>query len=284
MEQPSDRNILQKTFIAMVFAFVISFHAQTITEFLTVITNNWTSFPISPAITIEFLAVAMQILLALLMISISWVMWSKSQANAHTNDIDQIFTVKFFTFILEIIIVTLYYSLAKSLEVDFNEYNKTKNVSDYITKVSALPEASIMIMIFSIFLIWDLITDIIDSPSRYVPFDIFDKFINFFCGYVVYCSVSTLCLIASIVIFYITPSNSSALTTISADLALICILFFFYQGKAYEYYGLNLFPWQATRKNTKREHPPTRGQKRRVIYLSILYTLSAALVGLCILQ
>lgn len=281
MGKISDQNILQKTFIAMIFAFVISFHAQTIAEFLTVITNNWTFFPIPSALILDLLAVAMQILLALLMISISWIMWSKSQAIAHTNDIEQIFSAKFITFILEIILVTLYYSLAKALEVDFTEYNKTKNVSDYLTKVSALPETSIMIMIFAIFLIWDLITDIFKSPSNYIHSDIFDRFLNFLCGCIVYCSVSALCLIASIVIFLIIPADSTALTTILADLNLVFILFFFYQAKAYEYYGLEIFPWQATRKNTKRDHPPTKWERRRVILLIILYIVFTVMVGLC---
>ncbi|MFV7441187.1 hypothetical protein ACNPMZ_06970 [Acinetobacter pittii] len=278
MEKTSDQNILQKTFIAMIFAFVISFHAQTISEFLTVITDNWTVFPISSAVTIDFLAVAMQILLALLMISISWIMWSKSQAKAHINDIEQIFTIKFITFILEIVLVTLYYSLAKSLEVDFSEYNKTKNVSDYITKVSALPETSLMIMIFGIFLTWDLITDIFKSPSNFVSSDTFDKFSDFVCGFIVYCSVSAICLIASIIIFFVIPPDPTTLTTIYADLALIFILFFFYQAKAYEYYGLNTFHWQATRKNTKRKHPPTTWERRRVILLIILYLAFAVMI------
>ncbi|WP_046206071.1 hypothetical protein [Acinetobacter radioresistens] len=278
------QNQLQKTFIAMVFAFVISFHAQTITEFLAVLTNNWTSFPIGSGINLDFLAVAAQIFLALLMISISWIMWSKSQAQAHLNDINQIFTIKFFTFILEILLVTLYYGLAKSLEVDFSEFNKTKETSKYITTVSPLPEIFIMSLIFIIFLIWDITTDIINSPSEYKSSDCFDSFIDQLCGYFVYCSVSTICLIASIFLLVIIPQNPTALTTILADLALICILLFFYQAKVYEYYGLKIFPWQATRKNTKRADPPTKWEKCRVILLSITYLVFALMVGLCILQ
>ncbi|MFG4622288.1 hypothetical protein ACF0CC_13570, partial [Acinetobacter baumannii] len=74
---------------------------------------------------------------------------------------------------------------------------------------------------------------------------------------------------------------STALTTILADLSLVFILFFFYQAKAYEYYGLSIFPWQATRKNTKRDHPPTTWERRRVILLIILYIVFTVLVALC---
>ncbi|MFK4204959.1 hypothetical protein [Acinetobacter junii] len=284
MQSPSNQNIVQTTFVAMIFAFVISFHAQNISEFLTVITNNWTSFPLSPDITIDFLAVATQILLALLMISISWIMWSKSKASAHINDIQQIFTVKFLTFILEIILVILYYSLAKSIEVDFSEYNKTKNMSDYITRVSPQPEIFIMIMIFSIFLLWDIITDIIKSPTTPIPSGTIARLKNLGAGYIVYCSTSTVCLIAAIAIFFIIPSNSNALITIISDLALITILLFFYQAKILEYYGLKLFPSQESRNNTKRNTPPTNWELFGIIILFSLYIIFAIMVGICIHQ
>lgn len=277
-----EQNQLQKTFIAMVFAFVISFHAQITTEFLAVLTNDWKSFPISSAVTLDFLAVFTQIVLALLMISISWVMWSKSQANAHLNDINQIFTVKFFTFLLEIILVTLYYGLAKSLEVNFSKFDETKDVSQYITKVSAQPETFLMIIIFAIFLIWDLITDLIKSPTNPVPRDIKGKIKSFFAGYIVYCSVSTVCLAVSLILFLIIPSESSVLVTIFSDLALICILFFFYQAKVCEYYGLKRFPEQCSRKNTNRNAPPTNWEKFRLILLSFLYILFLVMIGICI--
>lgn len=281
---PTGQSQLQKTFIAMIFAFVISFHAQTITEYIAVITNNWSVFPYISTITIDFIAVGSQIILALLMILISWVMWSKSQAIAHLNDINQIFTIKFVTFILEILLVTLYYGLVKSLEVDFSEFSKTKNVSSYITNLSAKPEAFLMTLIFGIFLVWDLIIDIFKSPTNPVALGNLNKLKNFFKGFLVYCLISLISFLAALLILTTTPSHSSALITIFSDLALICILLFFYQAKILEYYLLKIFPDQDSRPNTKRTDPPTLWETTRVVVLVMLFIIFSVVVGICIHQ
>lgn len=91
------QNELHKTFIAMLFAFVASTVGQQIAEILVVLTNNWTIE--DPSGIIENIYASNWLLasaashsaLALLLFSMSWVMWSKSQAAGHKRDIEDIF-------------------------------------------------------------------------------------------------------------------------------------------------------------------------------------------------
>lgn len=281
-QSSSGQHQLQKTFIAMIFAFVISYHAQTITEFIAVITNNWTTFPISSEITYDFIAVTTQIILALLMVSISWIMWSKSSAKAHTDDIETIFSVKFIAFIIEILLVTLYFGLIKSLEVDISEFNKNKDLSKYITNLSAKPEAFLMTLVFSIFLLWDLIIDILKTPPQTTTF--IYKVKNFFRGCLVYCSISTICFIGSLLILVNTPVTASPFVAIFSDLALISVLLFFNQAKALEFYLLKLFPDQSYRPNTKRDNAPSTWEITRIVVLFVLYIIFFTMVAVCIHQ
>jgi hypothetical protein len=111
----SSQTELQKAFITMLFAFAASVVAQQIAELLIVSTTNWTS-PLVPDESYaksndqiwELASAGTHLLLSLLMLSVSWIMWSKSQAAGHRTDITDIFSVKFITFLLEVLLGPLY--------------------------------------------------------------------------------------------------------------------------------------------------------------------------------
>ncbi|AYX85665.1 TPA: hypothetical protein LUJ82_000500 [Acinetobacter baumannii] len=254
--QNSPQSELQKAFIIMIFAFVVSFLAQEIAEFLIVLTDNW-QFKSSHESWINLIPIASHMTLALLMISISWISWSKSKAAGNIQDIENIFTIKFISFILEILLVTLYYSLAKSVEVDFANYGKDKTISSYITKLSARPEILQMMLIFSMFALWDFIADVVLSPRNPPITKKLKIYQSYIPGIVVYCLISILCGLATILLYLSLPETESALVVTVADFALIVLLFLFMKAKKLEYYLCKWFPSEASRVNTNRNTPPT---------------------------
>lgn len=277
--QNTTQSDLQKTFIAMLFAFAVSVVAQQISELLIVFTNNWKSAltPVDIYDNIHtqllpLLAGASHLTLALLMLSISWVMWSRSQAAGHREDIERIFSVKFITFLLEVLLVTLYYSLTKSAEGDFSAYAKGKSISSYVTPASAKPEAFQMFWIFFIFALWDVIVDVLKSPKTPTPTGKFQNILSFFTGISVYCSVSILCAGGAILVLLAAPAVELPIHAIAGDVALIATLLLFNQGKVLEYYILKIFPSEGTRNNTKRS-PSTQGNLV-ILALLLIYALS----------
>jgi hypothetical protein len=277
--QNTTQSDLQKTFIAMLFAFAVSVVAQQISELLIVFTNNWKSAltPVDIYDNIHdqllpLLAGASHLTLALLMLSISWVMWSRSQAAGHREDIERIFSVKFITFLLEVLLVTLYYSLTKSAEGDFSAYAKGKSISSYVTPASAKPEAFQMFWIFFIFALWDVIVDVLKSPKTPTPTGIFQNILSFFTGISVYCAVSILCAGGAILVLLAAPAVELPIHAIAGDVALIATLLLFNQGKVLEYYIVKIFPSEGTRNNTKRS-PSTQGNLV-ILALLLIYALS----------
>ncbi|WP_336936443.1 hypothetical protein [Acinetobacter beijerinckii] len=266
----------------MIFAFVISFLAQEIAEFLIVFTNNWQLYSASGKheSSVQLIPAILHMSLALLMISISWVSWSKSKAAGNQQDIQNIFSVKFITFILEVLLVTLYYSLAKSVEVDFSEYTKNKTITSYVTAISAKPEALQMLLIFTMFAIWDFIVDIMISPRNPALTNKFKIFLSWLPGTLVYCSISIICALATGFLLWILPKEESILIVAASDIALIALLFLFYKAKKLEYYFRLWFPAEATRNNTIRDVPPTKGDWYLILFIAIIYSMSIITIKL----
>jgi hypothetical protein len=278
--KPLSQGELQKTFIAMLFAFAVSVVAQQIAEFLTVISSNWhhAVWPgeiyshVYPYIW-ELAAVAAHSFLSLLMLSVSWVMWSKSKAAGHLEDIEEIFSIKFITFLMEVLLVTLYYSLSKSVEGDFANYSKDKNISSYFASISAKPEAIQMFWIFLIFAIWDVIVDVIKSPKSQSVNGMIRRIGSGISGILTYCAISMACALGALGVYYAMPAQESAAQVIAGDAALVMLLLLFNRAKAWEHYLFMIFPSERTRNNSKRI--PTIGGN---VLIAVLLTAFIACV------
>jgi hypothetical protein len=271
---------LQKTFIAMLFAFAVSVVAQQISELLTVATSNW-RLALSPLQIFEnvrtnlwpMLSVTTHSLLALLMLSVSWVMWSKSQAAGHLVDINEIFSIKFITFLMEVLLVTLYFSLSKSAEGDYTAYQKNKEMTEYLTEASARPEAMQMFWIFLIFAVWDYIVDVAQSPKDPQPSSAIGILGSHLSGISVYCSVSILCSIGALGVYFLSPAGNRPIEAVFGDIALVSLLLLFNRAKTWEHYIFRLFPSERSRNNTKRL--PTAGGNYLILIILFIYTICA---------
>lgn len=270
MSTPLTQNDLQRTFIAMLFAFAVSVVAQQIAELLIVVTDNWHSdvIPASPLSGRgwDFVALASHQMLALFMLTISWIMWSRSRAPGHLEDIEQIVSAKYVIFIFEIMLVTLYLSISKSVEGDFAAYLRDKSVASYITQTSSRPEAMQMVWVFSLFVLWDYIADVVRSPLAPPAKTWLSKGWGHISGVLIYCSLSLICALGAYLVYKVSPINGTPRQAIYGDLALMCLLLLFNHAKFIEVYFSGFLEKKHARNNTKRV--PTR--KSSVVSVVVL--------------
>lgn len=273
---------LHKTFIAMLFAFVVSVVAQQIAEILIVATDNW-KFSESPVSVYEkasssfwlLMTAASHSLLALLMVSISWVMWSRSQARSHTTDLQTVFSIKFVVMLIEFFLVILYFAIAKSIEADFSAYQKNPSITGFVSAPSARPEASQIRWVFFVFFIWDVLVDIIQSPRGNYS-GVLDRILAPIQGLLVYCSISLICFFGAWAVFAISLEKGSPYHVILGDIALIVLLLFFSLAKKLEYFFVKIFPKERGRQTTKRPNRPT--QKEFLLLTSLVIAYIACIV------
>lgn len=277
----TSQNELRRTFIAMLFALVAATIAQQIAEMLFVLTGGW-DLASSPTKIWENLTFGNGLLfassshafLALLMVAMSWVMWSKSQAAGHNTEISQIFSKEFVLLLIEVFLVVLYFAIAKTMEQNFSEYSKNKSISAYVGVASARPEALQMMWVFMVFFVWDVIVDVVYSPRDPHPTQIHSRVGSFVQGGLTYCSVSLMCVMAAWIVSRVAPSNGTPYEALWGDIALIALLLFFALGKQLEFYAIKLFPGEETRKNTKRDVPPSTKASVMMAILTAVYFYS----------
>ncbi|HEJ1126036.1 TPA: hypothetical protein SL211_005323 [Pseudomonas aeruginosa] len=281
---------LQKTFIAMLFAFVASTVAQQIAELLVVITNNWTSatspFDIYENIHSYFwllMPTFMHSVLALLLFSMSWVMWSKSAA--HKKDIEDVFSKKYLVLLFEVVLVVLYFAVAKSNEADFAAYTRDKAITSFVGTPSAKPEALQIFWVFSLFVVWDYLVDVFQSPRENHPTALTSKVAAHLQGVITYCSTSLVCAALAYLVSRLAPVSGTPYQATFGDIALIMSLLLFNRAKAFEYYLRKVFPEEKTRQTTARDTPISSLGLTLIAILTIIYIFSVTAMAFpCILK
>lgn len=275
------QNDLRRTFIAMLFALVAATIAQQIAELLFVVTGSWNlaSSPIEMWENALFgngmlLASFSHAFLALLLVSMSWVMWSSSQAAGHKTEIRSVFSKEFVILLTEVFLVILYFSIAKTMEQNFPEYSKNKSITAYVGIPSGRPEALQLMWVFWVYFIWDLLVDVMYSPRTPDPTVTHGKFSSFLQGVLTYCSISLLCILATWFVSRAAPSSGTAYEALLADVALISVLLFFALGKQLEFYVIELLPGEGRRNNTKRSAPPSAKALSMMFILFLAYISS----------
>jgi hypothetical protein len=280
MSNPT-QNELRRSFIGMLFALVVATSAEQFADLLLVATDGWTFRPLSLDLFNNLLHDHQRLLaplshsvLALLLVSMSWVMWSKSQARGHSTEIQSILSTEFVLLLIEVFLVTLYFSIVKSSEQDISKYTASHLSSDFIKPTSARPEALQMMCVFATFFVWDLIADVLKSPrSTTTNISLTQRAVNLFQGICTFCSISLVCIVGAWLVSTVSPNDGPAFKAVLGDAALITLLLFFRGGKALEYYLIKLFPGEGARQNTMRNTPPSSA---RIIILTLLICAFAA--------
>lgn len=281
LNTPVSQNELRRTFIAMLFALVAATIAQQISEMLFVVTGGW-DLAASPSKMWDNLLLGNGLLfasfshscLALLLVAMSWVMWSKSQAGGHKTEIASIFSKEFVILLVEVFLVVLYFAIAKTMEQNFAEYVKDKSVAAFVGSASARPEALQMMWVFSVYFVWDIITDVMYSPHSPRLVNLGEKIKGFTQGILTYCSVSLVCIAGAWLVSKNAPSVSTPYEALWGDIALISLLLFFALGKKLEYYAVKVFPREGNRSNTRRPDAPSTKASIGMVVLVGVYIYS----------
>lgn len=264
------------TFIGMLFAIVVADLAQKITGILYLLTSGWVA-GLDGSLIIDNLkennwavvAASLHCGLALIMIAMSWMMWSKSQSASKKGNIDSLFSIQLVLLILEVLLVVLYFALVETVDVSRSNLGLEVALG---ASVSAKPEASILSLVFLLFIVWDFVQDILESPrSDWVPGNIWARVSAVLQGIGVYCFVSMLCFIECVVLLYSIPEKDGTASVILYDIALISVVFLFNSAKKIEFYLKLIFPMEKRRNVTKRDKPMTKSELLVVIGLMLFY-------------
>lgn len=273
---PKAQSELQKTFVAMLFAFVAATVAQQLGEILVVATKSWrlanSAHDMWDAARGDgwlLIACLMHAILVLVMVTVSWISWSRSQATMHKKDIDSIFTRKFLIFLIEIFLVTLYFSLSKSAEADFTAYTKDGLTTSFVKNASARPEALQLLWIFIAFAMWDYLVDVV-RPYRWRDFRLSTPFVHVR-RIIAFCGVSLFCGGITYLISVATPTKGGTpIQVVLGDAALICTVLLFIATKPFEYLLTRGLAPDSVGDVTPRGRPSSLDKRRFWVLLSLV--------------
>ena|SRR5271157_6652220 len=101
---------------------------------------------------LHYLPAYSHLILATVLIAASWVGWTRSPSPGARQDVGAIFSAEFLILLVDVALVILYFILVQA--VDFSE-------GPGPSRASAAPEAFWLLWIFSLYLVWDVLTKIV---------------------------------------------------------------------------------------------------------------------------
>lgn len=135
---------LRFIFVGFLFSFVIR-------EIASVAYQLW------PPSTASHAVGATHLVLALFATTMSWVYWARN-INTDSTPLDDAFSLQFFLLLMDLALVILYYALVSSAE---HPDPITRNFGE----LSAVPESSILVGVYALYVGWDVIHDVIEKKS-----------------------------------------------------------------------------------------------------------------------
>lgn len=263
----------------MLFALVVATLAQRSADLLYLITDGWTYFPFGyHAVSNLFrndwqlMAGVSHATLGFLVVSVSWVGWSKSEAAGHREDINGFVSWSFLLLLLEVLLVTFYFGVASSIELEGEGANVHVSLSP-----SAVPESLLLALVFTLYFIWDLIADVFKSPIAETLEDCGGKRPSFalqmVTGSITYGSSSLLCIVLCLIVYYVSMpiGFASPKAAVAGDLALIFVVFLFRSLKSIEGLLIKVFPWEGTRNNSVRTTPLAFRNQMYIVIPLLMY-------------
>ena len=212
-ESTSENESLRWTFVEMLFALAVSQVAIHAAD-LVALDDPWSEkLPAIAHLTATFLLIAT-----------SWLGWRRSRSPGMLEELKYIFSLRFLALLSDVFLVVVYFIMARSVEIEIN---------DGITlgAPSARPESIGLFIVFLIYTVWDLSTDVL-SPGC-VPGDQLLSKKGFKAAFVsTFASVACLAFTGLVWIFA-TP-NAAQYEVVALDFALICVILLFRQLKAIE--------------------------------------------------
>ncbi len=263
---PISAMALRHTLVSMLFALVIAEVAIQASNVLTVAGDRWGEIEIArlfesaPARDIWLLVAPMShLLLVMILICMSWVGWSRSIYRSDTRDVTKIYSINFLLLLIELALVVLYFVLARSVELRHSSLTSQEDISALIPNPSGAPEALWLTTIYAGYFVWDFFADALPRyyPKSSRPFfeqiPILSGITVVISGVLVRCLISAVSAIAAFVVFRISSESSGdPLAAVCADMALMCIVFWFWLGKGWEPWLVqHVFTWERNREGTR---------------------------------
>ncbi|MBK9238946.1 MAG: hypothetical protein IPL75_01510 [Acidobacteria bacterium] len=230
LNEPSDS--LRHSFVEMLFALVVGQLAVSVGY---LVAAPGTIGEKSPALS--------HLALCLLTIAMSWLGWKRSQSAGTKKALEHIRSIAFVVLLSDVVLVILYYLLVLGAEV------KVRSDSAQLEPASAVPEAIVLVVVFVVFLCWDLIVDIL-SPCRsprqkhWLAGDIIRA--SLVCG-----ASSAVGLLLVVVVALMATTQGSAVKVMALDACLLTALVLHRTSKVFEHdaakaIGIDCWPGLTT--------------------------------------
>ena len=194
---------LRHGFVAMLFALTagqIAISAADLVEIWNV-----------GAVGLDFLAPVTHLLLALVIVTTSWVGWSVVTANS--EPVEHPFHFPFSVLLLDVFLVVIYFVIALEVEIDPDQ--------KLILYPSASEEIVGVMFIFGVYCFWDVVHDVVIKKQNW--------FIAVFAS-----AVSLVAAVMVWVAYSCLSSNASVWSVLCADIALLGLVFAFRALKGVE--------------------------------------------------
>lgn len=256
---------LRYTFVGMLFALAVAEAAVLCANLYKVFIRDW-DYKMSFSAFIDrlgvedglMLAPAGHLILGIVLVASSWLGWSKSLAKRTDDSAENIFGSSFWLLMLEVCLLVLYFIFISSVELVPENIQPAKSLREIIPNPSAAPEATLLVVIFLVYALWDVFWDVIPNaiPSEFVPLRRHKKIsgvLTFLSGAFTYAFVSLVCAVIAFVIQSKAPLHAEPSSVVWGDFALGVLLYFFRRAKRFELVMFKLFPWEAHRKASHRE-------------------------------
>lgn len=213
-----ERDTLRLAFVEMLFALAVG---QVAVQAANVLSEKGDSLARLPGLS--------HLALALVLIAVSWVGWSRSQSPGMTRDrVNYIFSMPFVGLLMDVLLVILYFIVVQTTEVE------QKDGATLPATPTAVPEAYWLMVVFGTYAAWDVLTDVFSencipkiSSFRVRILKILALiFVSFFS--------SMFCLLLVYFAWQIAPGCTEGYQVVLVDAALLCVVLFFRAFKAVE--------------------------------------------------
>lgn len=217
---------LQHTFVAMLFALAAASVATSAADVFSLMGSADEFFRFLPAIS--------HMILALLVISMSWIEWSRAMANRADKDrLKTMVEWRFLLLLLDVGLVVLYFLLAREIEIRevlaeaTDGYVKRMELAD----PSSSGEIKWSLWIFGGYLIYDFAIDVIMNKRRKLWFK----------NMIVGCFASVVSIVLLFAIRSLVSSSPTAASVVWTDVAIVAVFAGFRLLKGWEHFFAHRF-------------------------------------------
>jgi len=204
------------TFVEMLFALAVSQVAINVADLIS-LGNPWQNkLPAFAHLTVAFVLIAT-----------SWLGWRRSHSPGMVESPKYVFSWRFLALIGDVLLVVVYFIIVRAVEIE-----QKGGESKLAAVVSAQPESIWIWVVFGVYALWDLATDVF--PRGYIPrapgrlwTGLKAAFVSMF--------ASVICLVfVGFIVFSFATTTAGWREVLFLDGALLCVILLFRELKAIE--------------------------------------------------